>query len=160
MEGTNSKAGKLFLCLIGLMLLGIGGVFEWLLVRSYLHAKESRAWPQVEGVVLRSEVDERHFQGSPKEFRLSILYGYSFEGEDLTSGRMSPRGTKWTKEEQVVLELAEKYPEGSSHTVWVNPKRPDQGILKHDTKAAGYTLWFPALFVIGGLGIIWGALKR
>jgi len=119
-------AGKIFLCSIGLSLILVGGVFEWLLVRSYQHAQESRAWSEVEAVVLRSEMDERLFAGSPREYRLHLLYGYSFEGEDQTSGQYSPRGAKWTK----------------------------------DTKAAGYTLWFPALFIMGGLGMIWGVFSN
>lgn len=92
MEETNSNAGKIFLCMIGLMLMFAGGVFEWLMFRSYMHAKETREWPQVEAVVLRSVIDERQIQGSPPEFRLSLLYGYTFKNEDLTSDQIAPPG--------------------------------------------------------------------
>ncbi len=153
-------AGKIFLCSIGLSLILVGGVFEWLLVRSYQHAQESRAWSEVEAVVLRSEMDERLFAGSPREYRLHLLYGYSFEGEDQTSGQYSPRGAKWTKDESAVESLRDTYPVGSTHAVWVNPDSPSVAILKHDTKAAGYTLWFPALFIMGGLGMIWGVFSN
>ncbi len=161
MEEKNSKlAAKLFLCMIGLMLMLAGGVFEWLMIRSYLHAKESRNWPQVEAVILRSVIDERQIIGSPPEFRLNVLYGYSIESEDLTSDDISPRGAKWTKVAASVEELAKKYPAGSSHTAWVNPDQFDVAILEHDSKAAGYTVWFPALIIMGGGGMIWGAFKR
>ncbi len=69
---AGGRAGKLFLCLIGLMLILVGGVFEWLMVRSYQHAKASRAWPQVEAVVLESEKEERQILGSPREYRLHL----------------------------------------------------------------------------------------
>ncbi len=161
MDGSNSNlAAKLFLCMIGLMLMLAGGVFEWLMIRSYTHAKESREWPQVEAVILRSVIDERQIKGSPPEFRLNVLYGYSYNNEDLTSDHISPRGAKWTKVEASVGVLAEQYATGSSHTAWVNPDQLDIAILEHDTKAAGYTLWFPALIIIGGGGMIWGAFKR
>ncbi|MBT8036789.1 MAG: DUF3592 domain-containing protein [Verrucomicrobiae bacterium] len=153
-------AAKLFLCLIGLMLMLAGGVFEWLMLRSYMHAKASRDWPQVEAVVLRSVIDERQIHGSPREFRLNLLYGYRYENKDLTSDRISPRGAKWTKDVSAAKELAKEYPEGSFHTAWVQPDRADVAILKHDTKAAGYTLWFPALIIVGGGGMILGAWKR
>ena len=62
-DNKGRLAGKLFICMIGLMLIFIGGVFEWLMLRSYLHAKESRQWPQFEAVILRSDIDERQISG-------------------------------------------------------------------------------------------------
>jgi hypothetical protein len=32
-------------------------------------------------------------------------------------------------------------------------------VLKRDSKAPGYSLWFPIIFVVGGLGIIVGAVR-
>jgi len=162
MEGGSEggQAGRLFLCLMGGMLMLAGGVFEWLMVRSYQHATESRAWPQVEAVVLRSDRDERQILGSPREYRLDVLYGYDFGGEAISSNRFSPRGAKWTRDESVVSALKETYPVGSTHVAWVNPEAPERAILKHDTKAAGYTLWFPALFIVGGAGMVWGVLRQ
>lgn len=158
-KGSN-LAAKLFLCLIGVMLMLAGGVFEWLMFRSYLHAKATREWPQVEAVVLRSVIVERQIIGSPPEFSLSILYGYHFGNEDLTSDQISPRGAKWTKDVSSVKQLASEYTKGSYHTAWVKPDRSGVAILEHDSKAAGYTLWFPALIMVGGGGMILGAFKR
>jgi len=146
--------------MIGVMLLLAGGVFEWLMIRSYNHAKASRKWPQVEAVVLRSVVDERQFKGSPSEFRFNILYGYSYGGQDFTSDKLTPRGSKWSKHAATVETLAGDYPPGSGHSAWVNPDDASIAILKHDTKAAGYTLWFPALIIVGGAGMIWGAFRK
>ncbi|MGB0992986.1 MAG: DUF3592 domain-containing protein, partial [Akkermansiaceae bacterium] len=67
---------------------------------------------------------------------------------------------KWTKELENVEKLQEKYPKGSNHTAYVNPDDPKVAILLHDTKAAGYSLWFPALIILGGGGMIWGALRK
>lgn len=156
----TNRGGRLFLCMIGLMLITVGGAFEWLMWRSYQHAKESRSWPQVEATVLRSDIDERQIQGSPREYRLNLLYGYSYGGKEITTNQFSPRGPKWTKKEDNVAQLIQEYPVGSIQTAWVNPKRPEGAILTHDTKAAGYTLWFPALFILGGLGMIYGAMRK
>ena len=158
-SGDNQLAGKLFLAMIGVALLVVGGVFEWLMFRSYQQAKASRQWEQVEAVVIRSVIDERQVPGSPIEYRLNLMFGYSYDGEERVSDKLSPRGAKWSRSAEVVNQLADEYPTGSEHTAWVNPVQPDQAILKHDTKAAGYTLWFPALIMIGGAGMIWGAFK-
>ena len=157
---VNGRAGKMFLCLIGVMLLLAGGVFEWLMIRSYQHAKATREWPQAEALVLRSDREERQITGSPKESRLNVLYGYSFGGNEVSTNRFSPRGAKWTKDESAVIELQKTYPVGSTHVAWIDPRGPELAILKHDTKAAGYTLWFPALIMVGGAGMIWGAVRK
>lgn len=156
----HGRGGQIFLCFIGMSLVVIGGVFGWLMLRSYQHAKESREWPQVEVLVLRSSVDERSISGSPREYRLNVLYGYSFGGKDISTNQYAPRGAKWSKDETVAQGLQRNFPVGSTHTAWVNPVRPEMAILKHDSKAAGYTLWFPALFAIAGLGMMWGALSK
>ncbi|MFP6880316.1 MAG: hypothetical protein VCA34_05170, partial [Roseibacillus sp.] len=36
---------------------------------------------------------------------------------------------------------------------------PSFAVLKRDSKAPGYSLWFPIIFVVGGLGIILGAVR-
>ena len=43
---------------------------------------------------------------------------------------------------------------------WVNPQAPNIAILKHGTLAPLYTIWFPGLFVVAGLGIIFNGIKR
>ena len=141
------------------MLILIAVLFQWLMLRSYLNAKNTREWPQAKAVVIRSSIEERHISGYPPETRLSIRFKYSYKGEDYTSGNISPRGSKWSKEREAVVSLMADYPAGSTHDAWVNPESPDGAILKHDTKAAGYTLWFPAVIMVGGCGIVWGALR-
>jgi hypothetical protein len=45
-------------------------------------------------------------------------------------------------------------------TCRVDPANPDFAVLKPDSLAPGYSIWFPALFVIGGPGIAVRALTR
>jgi len=156
---TERLAGSLFICMIGLMLISVSVVFEWLMLRSYLNAKESRQWPGVEAVILSSDVRERKISGYPVELRFDVVFEYSYQGKVYSSTRLSPRGSKWTRDRDSVKELTQKYPVGSSHNAWVDPKSPDAAILKHDSKAAGYTLWFPVVIMVGGGGMIWGALR-
>ena len=157
---SSGNGGRWFLCFIGSLLVIIALLFEWLMLRSYMKARETREWPRTQAVVIRSSIEERHISGSPAEARLLIRYEYSYDGENYTSGNVSSRGSKWSRERAVITNLLAQYPVGSSHYVWVNPSSPDVAILKHDTKAAGYTLWFPAIIMVGGCGIIWSAFKK
>ena len=77
---SSGNGGRWFLCLIGIMLVLIAVLFQWLMLRSYLKAKETREWTQTEAVVMRSGVEERHFSGSPPEARLFIRYAALFGG--------------------------------------------------------------------------------
>ena len=52
-----------------------------------------------------------------------------------------------------------EYPAGKTTTCRVNPNNPDFAVLKPDSLAPGYSIWFPGLFVIGGLGITFRALS-
>jgi hypothetical protein len=89
----SARGGKWFLVILGLSLVLIGGLFVWLLGRSYLRAKEMRSWPQVECVILSSEIRERiHDPQSPREFQQDVVFGYQWQGEARTSDRISLRG--------------------------------------------------------------------
>lgn len=152
---------RIYLCIIGLGLMLIGGFFMWLMGRSYLNAKATREWAEVPATILQAEVIERQIgEHVPVDYAAHVLFGYEYRGERLTSELLTPRGEKWAKErEKAVLELADITP-GQQTRCWVNPSQPEVAILQHDTKAAGYSIWFPALFFIGGVGIIIGAFKK
>jgi hypothetical protein len=65
---ASGKAGRWFLVFTGMALVLIGGVFVWLMARSFLRAQEMRTWPEVECVILVSELEERrHDEPSPSE---------------------------------------------------------------------------------------------
>ncbi|MEM1444175.1 MAG: hypothetical protein AAGF67_17645, partial [Verrucomicrobiota bacterium] len=54
----------------------------------------------------------------------------------------------------------ERYQPDTNLVCYVDPKNPDFAVLKKDTKAALYSIWFPGLFVVGGAGMILTALVR
>lgn len=65
-----------------------------------------------------------------------------------------------SQHEENALAKLEDYPVGLDTTCYVNPTNPEQTVLRHDTRAALYSIWFPLLFVFGGLGMAWNAMKR
>lgn len=159
-----SASGRWFLTLTGVSIALLGALFVWLMARSFLRAREMRAWPEVPCVILSSEIEERiHDPQSPREFRLDVSFGYEWQGAAKTGDHLSLRGSPWSSKRDVAEGRAAEFPAGKSTTCRVNPENPDFAVLKPDSLAPGYSIWFPALFVVGGLGIAtraWLAPRR
>lgn len=158
----GSAAGRWYLAILGLFLALIGGVFVCLMGRSFLRAREMRTWPEVVCMILSSEVEERrHDENSPAEFRQDLSFGYTWKGEARTADHLTLRGSPWSSNRALAEGRVAQFPVGMSTTCHVDPTKPDFAVLKPDSLAPGYSIWFPALFVIGGLGItVHAALGR
>lgn len=147
-------AGRIFLIAIGLSVALLGGLFVWLMGRSFLRAKEMRSWPQVPCIILTSETDQRkNDPDSPTEYRQLISFGYEWKGEAYTADHLGLRGSPWTSKQNLSEKRAAEFTVGMKTTCFVNPAEPTAAYLKPDSLAPGYSIWFPALFVVGGLGI-------
>ena len=154
----TSNAGRWYLAILGLVLALLGGVFVWLMGRSFLRARDMRAWPEVACVILSSEVAEwRHDENSPREFRQDLSFGYTWKGQARTGDHLTLRGSPWSSDRRLVEARTAELPVGMATTCHVNPAAPDFAVLKTDSLAPGYAIWFPALFVVGGLGITFRA---
>src|SRR5688572_22395245 len=94
---SGSLAGRWFLATLGLSLALIGGLFVWLMARSYLRAREMRSWPEVSCEILSSGVVERrHDENSPLEFRHDLTFGYQWQGAPRTGDRLTLRANSWS----------------------------------------------------------------
>ena len=151
----EGAAGSFYLIGIGLLLALSGAVFTWLLGASFERAKGMDHWQETPCYVLESELRERRIGPEvPTDYRLGILYGYDFEGEAYSSENYDLRGNAWVKDAQRIGGLIAKYPAGSQQVCWVDPDEPTMAVLKKETKAPGYSIWFPILFLVGGLGVM------
>lgn len=149
-----SPGGRWFLAATGLFTALIGLLFVWLMTRSFLRAREMHAWPEVECVILSNEIEERvHDPQSPREFRVDLEFGYEWQGAPRTGDHLTLRGNPWSSKRELAEQRAAEYPPGKTTTCRVNPRDPDFAVLRPDSLAPGYSIWFPALFVIGGLGM-------
>lgn len=150
----STLGGRIFLVALGLILAALGGIFVWLMGRSYLRAHDMRAWPEVQCVILSSELEERrHDPDSPMEYRQDISFGYEWKGTSHTGDHLTLRGSPWSSNRAEIESRVAGFPVGKSITCRVDPTHPDVAVLAPDSLAPGYSIWFPALFVIGGLGI-------
>lgn len=155
------RAGQWYLSIVGLALCVIAGLFFWLMLRSYLRAKEMAGWPQEECIIASSAVEKVSIgEMVAPEYRLAVSYHYSINGVEYESHRWGWRGSMNKARAEEVEELVKQYAVGSRQHCWVNPAQPDFAILQLDSRAAGYSLWFPGLFFVGGVGMIVGAWKK
>jgi hypothetical protein len=160
-DRQGAAAGSWYLMILGISLAVIGGVFCALMWRSYDRARQMHAWPEVPCVILQSEVVEsRHDDQSPFQYQLVLSYGYEVDGVAFTGERLGLRGNPRTTKRGVVEKLAGELAVGTRTTCRVNPDDPKLAVLRPDSKAPGYSIWFPGLFVVGGLGMAMRAGSR
>ena len=158
-SAAPTLTARLFLAGLGLALALIGCLFIWLMGRSFLRAREIRHWPQVQCVILSSELEERHHDPeSPTEFRQNVSFGYEWKDVAHTSDRVTLRGSPWSSQRELVEKRVARFQPGSTAECFVDPAHPELAVLLPESLAPGYSIWFPGLFVIGGLGIAIKAL--
>ena len=149
-----SRTGRVYLFVLGLALTLIGSVFVGLMARSFLRAREMHSWPELACTILSSEIGERvHDPQSALEYRHEVSFGYEWLGQARTDKRLTLRGSPWSSKRKLADAKIKEYPVGKITTCRVNPRDPDFAVLKPDSLAPGYSIWFPSLFVVGGLVI-------
>jgi len=147
---------------IGAVLALIGAGFCFWLVSGYLRVRETYDWAETTCEITDARIVKSRFsKNSPVTYELKVEYRYSADGEERSSSSIRRRaGSKRKQSKAYVEEVAQQYAEGTSHSCFVNPENPDEAVLEHDTKAVGYVIWFPGLFLVGGIGIMISAFRR
>ena len=154
------RAGSLYLIFIGLLFCVAGGVFALLMWRSFDRASGQRTWAETQCTILESRVDQRKIGSDVEtEYSFGVTYGYSYDAKAFTSERYSLQGAPWSSSEERSQRRADKFPVGATRSCYVNPKDPSSAVLKRDSKAPGYSLWFPLIFIVGGIGMMIGAVR-
>jgi hypothetical protein len=143
---------------MGLFLAGAGLVFTWVLWTAWQRAEETRRWPAVPCRIISARVvSERPTPNSNPAHRAEIRYEYRF-GDQTYIGQRIRRVDGVSQHEDKARQQLEAYPTGLETVCHVNPDDPTMAVLRHDTRAALYSIWFPLLFVVGGLVMAWRAL--
>ena len=158
--GKQSNVGNVYLVFLGLFLVIIGGAFTLLMWLSFQRANTTRQWDELPCVIESSTVTERQLPGHSLEYQWQVEYSYSVGEVQRKGTKQSLRGSKWTSKDEKIEVLLENYPEARKTVCYVNPENSAQAILEHDSRGAGYSIWFPMLFAIGGVGMIVGALRK
>lgn len=146
---------------MGLLLIAAGAFFAWRMWLSYEQAQVTRGWEQVPCRVVSSRVvSENPTPRSPPAHRVELRYEYEFNGGKHSGTRIRRVAAAPTQHLDKARIIQQAYPPGSVQTCFVNPASPDEAVLEHASRAALYSIWFPLLFVAGGVGMLRGALRR
>ncbi len=144
--------------LFGLLIAVIGGYFVFALYVGGKRAQKTRSWEEVPCLIIKSGVEEiRPTPNSPMQYQTVIEYEYTFRGVTHRGNRIKRVEGPTSHRQRAEQKLAD-FPAGVSATCWIDPDAPQEAILRHDSMAPWYTIWFPGLFVVGGGGIAVRAL--
>jgi hypothetical protein len=152
--------GRIWKCLLGLFLIAVSWALVTYLWRSYLRAAEMDAWVEAPCRIETLEVDDSllNQRGMPK-YLLKVTYRYQWNGHDYLGDRIKRLPTEASDPRKLKKKI-EQYAVGTETVCWLDPDLPEMVVLKKDSKAALYTIWFPCLFMVGGAGMIVSALFR
>ena len=146
--------------LLGGAIASAGAVFAWLMWASFLRARAMDSWTAVPCVIVESRLLEEILNpNTPVNYRPVVRYRYEAAGKARESNRLRRVETKSSRRQKMESMLA-PFPPGSEATAWVNPNDPDDAVLIRDKRTAIYSIWFPFLFVVGGLGIALSSALR
>ena len=145
---------------MGIVLALAGLAFTWVLYTAWQRAEETRRWVATPCQIVSARlVSERPSPNANLTHKAVLRYRYSYQGNEYEGHRIK-RVDAATVHEDVARRNLQAYPLGLKTTCYVNPHEPGQSVLRHDSRAALYSIWFPLLFVAGGIGIAWNALRR
>ena len=157
---ASPRKSQVFLIGLGLVIAMIGGMFCFWMARAYLRVKAVDAWPEAHCMMLKSEVVEfRPVPNVAPRYRLDVDYFYTFNDKTYHSGKVRSR-VRVTTDRKKAEDWQSAHEAGSESVCFVNPADPADAILEKESKAVGYTIWFPALFVVGGLGMAVQAVRK
>lgn len=145
---------------MGSLLIAAGWIFVTYLWNAYLRAAQMDEWVEVPCRIETVRVDDtqKNQRGMPK-YLLEVTYRYQWKGHDYMGNRIKRLPTEASDPRKLKSKI-ETYAAGNETVCYLDPDAPELVVLKKDSKAALYTLWFPCLFIVGGAGMIFSALFR
>ncbi len=154
------KAGRLYLIGMGALLAVLGMVFTVALWKGYWKASETRRWLAIPCEIVAAWIGEGQFsEPGDRRYRLELRYRYDFGGQTYVGRRVTRRDGE-TRSRGRLERMLSVYRPGTKAQCYVNPADPAAAVLRHETRAPGYTLWFPLLFVVGGAAMAGAAALR
>lgn len=128
------------------------------MIGGYLRVAPTYEWAEVPCRITRSAVVAYHpVPNVPARYRLEVAYEYTFDGRSFEGTRFHSR-ERMTNSREKAESWQQAYPADSGSVCYVNPENPQEALLRRDSRAMLYTIWFPGLFLVGGLVMTWRAL--
>lgn len=154
-------AGKVGATLFFLIFAGFGFVFIFLIGRELLEQVSVRSWTPTPCVITHVEAVTRGVEQvsrRDKPYAVAIAYEYTFQGQSFTSTTLR-KDYKGSDTYEDCVEVVRKFSVDSNQTCYVDPNNPSSAVLELDGLWFALMLLLPLLFVVIGLGGIWGTWR-
>lgn len=144
---------------MGLLLCAVGILFIWYLWMFFQKSSLMDSWVETPCMIEKLEIDSSEVnQHYSTKYQMVTGYRYQYDGDEYLGTRYKRLQPASADKEKIEKKMV-PFSIGQPSTCWVDPEKPDSAVLIKDSKAAIYSIWFPGLFVLGGLGIIVSALR-
>jgi hypothetical protein len=126
----------------------ISGVVLFKFGQDILRGLRSRSWPTAEGRINDARIQAHQSSdedGTSTTYGAAVHYSYNVSGQEFQSTRrtFTDARTSSSKRAQRILE---RYPQGSSVTVYYRPDNPSMSVLE---PGVGWFSYIVAIFVLG-----------
>ena len=103
-------------------------------------AKASEQWPQTQGEILKSELEESQSEDGTM-YGAHVAYRYAQDGGEFESSRVWFGGDYSTSDRSEMFEVVRKYPVGSVVQVYYSPDNPAESVLMPGAYTSSYVLY-------------------
>ena len=154
----RATSGRGCLVLFALVFVGAGcACVHFLTIRPAWKSLTSSDWRGVPCVIVSSEVEENEGEDGPT-YSVKIVYDYRFAGRSYQSDRygfIKVASSGYSGKKTIV----DRYPPGSEHTCYVNPRNPSEAVLVRKLTADMLLGLFGLLFISAGGAMVWAAFR-
>jgi hypothetical protein len=139
--------------LFSLVFILVGGVILCLGVKSLFIANASKSWPTVQGKVISSSVDSKRSDKGGTTYHAEVFYEYKVGGQIQSSNDVAVGGYGSSNPSHA-RRIVNKYPAGSTITVYYSPSNPSKAVLEAGISRQAFFLpGFGAVFFGAGLAM-------
>ena len=158
-SGRPTKNSKFVVSLFFLVFFAMGSLFEVLVIRDLGQKISRRGWLKTPCTIVDSSIRE-DLGRDEKPFRLAVRYEYEYQSKRYTSATYKSEYSGSDNYEKT-SRLLEDFPVGGKAHCYVNPKRPSDAFLRHDSFGFGFIgIPFALIFVLIGAGGIYFTWRK
>jgi hypothetical protein len=123
-------------------------VLAMLIVRANRTVQASKDWPMTEGRILSSGVS-KHTHSSRITYHTPLIsYEYKVNGKLHKSRRIRVSAGMGYGSAKMAQAIVERYPEGSTQSVYYDPAKPEMAVLERDASEANRVMTWAILFLL------------